>query len=140
MRHGCVSFFSAHYLLSEGVVLAPHGDELAEMVRAEDGGVPGEVVEAVHDDGDDDVEHDEGAEEDEADEVGDGQVVAARLLGRVGQLGRRVVLDGQRVARPPRHARVHDLGPRLARRSPVKEEGRKGRRLKRYQIFPQNPF
>ena len=124
MRIGCVSFFSAHYLLSEGVVLAPHGDELAEMVRAEDGGVPGEVVEAVHDDGDDDVEHDEGAEEDEADEVGDGQVVAARLLGRVGQLGRRVVLDGQWVARPPRHARVHDLGPRLARRSPAKEEGR----------------
>jgi hypothetical protein len=39
------------------------------VVRAQDGAVPGQVVEAVHDDGDDDVEHDEGAEEDEGDEV-----------------------------------------------------------------------
>ena len=111
------------HLLSEGVVLAPHGDELAEMVGSEDGGVPGEVVEAVHDDGDDDVEHDEGAEEDEGDEVGDGQVVAARLLD--GHAGGGVVRDGHGVAGTALHAGVHYLGPRLSRRSPggKKEEG-----------------
>ena len=101
-------------LLSEGVVLAPHGDELAEMVGSEDGGVPGEVVEAVHDDGDDDVEHDEGAEEDEGDEVGDGEVVAARLLDR--DAGGGVVGDGRGVAGTALQARVHYLGPRLSRR------------------------
>ena len=39
------------------------------MVGAEDGAVSGEVVEAVHDDGDDDVQHDERTQEDERHEV-----------------------------------------------------------------------
>ena len=39
------------------------------MVGAQDGGVPGQVVEVVHDDGHEQVEHDEAAEEDEGDEV-----------------------------------------------------------------------
>ena len=47
--------------LCAGVVLCPDADELVEVVRAEDGGVPGEVVEVVHDDGHEEVEHDEGA-------------------------------------------------------------------------------
>ena len=36
------------YLLSAGVVFAPGGDELGEVVGAEDGGVPGQVVETVN--------------------------------------------------------------------------------------------
>ena len=44
------------------------------MVGAQDGRVSRQVVEAVHDDGDDDVQHDEGAEEDEGDEVEVGHV------------------------------------------------------------------
>ena len=47
--------------LCAGVVLGPDADELVEVVRAEDGGVPGEVVEVVHDDRHEEVEHDEGA-------------------------------------------------------------------------------
>jgi hypothetical protein len=35
-------------LLSAWVVLAPGGDELGEVVGPEDGGVPGQVVEAKH--------------------------------------------------------------------------------------------
>ena len=58
-----------NYSLCARVVLCPDADELVEVMRAEDGGVPGEVVEVVHDDGDEEVEHDEGAEENEGDEV-----------------------------------------------------------------------
>ena len=47
------------------------------MVRAEDGGVSGEVVKVVHDDGHEQVDHDEGAEEDEADKVEIGGVASA---------------------------------------------------------------
>ena len=50
------------------------------MVRAEDGGVSGEVVEAVGDDGHHDVQHDEGAQEDEGDEVDVGHGRPAPLL------------------------------------------------------------
>ena len=54
---------------SAGVEVRPCGDELAEVVGAEDGGVPRQVVEVVHDHRHEQVEHDEGAEEDEGDEV-----------------------------------------------------------------------
>ena len=84
-------------------------------MRAEDGGVAGEVVEAVHDDGHHDVEHDEGAEEDEGDEVEVGHVRAALLVRVDGPARRDVELDGARVARPARDARHHDVRPRLAR-------------------------
>ena len=86
------------------------------MVRAEDGGVPGEVVEVVHDDGDEEVEHDEGAEEDEADEVGVGHHGAA--AGVLEDAGSAVVLPGGRVARLVVPAVQHDVGPTLARRTP----------------------
>ena len=66
---------------SAGVEVRPCGDELAQVVGAEDGGVAGEVVEVVHDDGHEEVEHDEATEEDEADEVDVGHVRAAGLLG-----------------------------------------------------------
>ena len=75
----CDFFFCVSLSLSRSarVVDGPDGDELAQVVRAQDGGVPGEVVEVVHDDGHEQVEHDEGAEEDEGDEVDVGQVGAA---------------------------------------------------------------
>ena len=47
---------------------------------AEDGGVPGQVVEVVHDDGHEQVDHDEAAEENEGDEVEVGGVAATGLL------------------------------------------------------------
>ena len=64
-------------LHSTGVELCPGGYELPQVVGAEDGGVPGQVVEVVHDDGHEQVEHQEAAEEDEGDEEGVGEVGAA---------------------------------------------------------------
>ena len=43
-------------------------------------GVPGEVVEVVHDHSHKEVEHEEAAEEDEGDEVGVGEVRTATLF------------------------------------------------------------
>ena len=65
--------------LGVGVVLGPEVHELAEVVRPEDRPVAGEVVEVVHDDGDEEVEHKEGAHHEEADEEGVGHVGAAAL-------------------------------------------------------------
>ena len=108
---------------SAGVEVRPCGDELAQVVGAEDGGVAGEVVEVVHDDGHEEVDHDEAAEEDEADEVEVGGVAAAALLG-VEQLARGVVARvALLVARPPALARQHDVRPRLARRAPASRPG-----------------
>ena len=50
------------------------------MVGPEDGGVPREVVEVVHDDGHKKVQHDEGAEEDEGHKVDVRHVAAAGLI------------------------------------------------------------
>ena len=69
------------YLLSQGIVFAPHSNELGQMVTTQNGTVPCEVIETVHDDGDHDVQHDEAAQEDEGDVVGVGDVIAARLIG-----------------------------------------------------------
>ena len=60
-------------LRSARVVLGPDGDELSQVVRPENGRVPGQVVEVVHDDGHEEVEHDERAQEDEGDKVDVGQ-------------------------------------------------------------------
>ena len=49
------------------------------MVSAKDWRVPGQVIEVVHDDSHEQVEHKEGAKEDERDEVGVGHVGAASL-------------------------------------------------------------
>ena len=58
------------------VVLRPEVDKLPEMVRAEDGPVPGQVVEVVHDDGDKQVEDQEGTNNKEADEERVGHIGA----------------------------------------------------------------
>ncbi len=63
--------------LGVGVVLGPEGDELPQVVEPEDGPVPGQVVEVVHDDGNKEVQHEEGADDEKADEVGVGKVCAA---------------------------------------------------------------
>lgn len=59
------------------IVLGPDPDELVEMVRAQDRRVAGEIIEVVHDDGDEEVQHEERAEEDERHEVDVGDVGAA---------------------------------------------------------------
>ena len=56
------------------VVLGPERDELPQVVGAQDGPVPRQVVEVVHDDGHEEVEDKEGAEDEEADEVNVGKV------------------------------------------------------------------
>ena len=74
------------------VVLRPEVDELPQVVRAQDGPVPGEVVEVVHDDGNKQVEYKEGAHNEEADEERVGHVGAATsLLTSIIRLG---VTDG----------------------------------------------
>jgi hypothetical protein len=47
------------------------------MMEAQDGPVPCQVVKVVHDDGHKEVENEEGADDEEADEVGVGKVGAA---------------------------------------------------------------
>ena len=62
------------------VVLRPQTDELIQVVRAQDGPVPRQVVEVVHDDGHEEVEDEEGTEDEEGDEVNVGKVRAAARL------------------------------------------------------------
>ena len=57
------------HLLSTGVVLGPDSDELVQVVGAQDGAVSGEVVKVVHDDGHEQVEHQEGAKENEGNKI-----------------------------------------------------------------------
>ena len=61
------------------VILRPEDDKLAEMVRTEDGPVTSEVIKVVHDDGDEEVEHQEGTDDEEADEVDVGKVAPTPL-------------------------------------------------------------
>ena len=63
------------------IVLRPESDELPQVVGAQDGPVPRQVVEVVHDDGHEEVEDEEGTEDEEADEVNVGKVGAAPRLG-----------------------------------------------------------
>ena len=62
------------------VVFAPEMYKLGKMVGTKDGPIPGEVVKVVHDDGNEEVEDEEGANDEEADEVGIGNVGAAPSL------------------------------------------------------------
>ena len=69
--------------LGVGVILGPEVHELAEVVRPEDGPVAGEVVEVVHDDSHEQVEDEEAAHDEEADEVDVGDIIAAALTIRI---------------------------------------------------------
>ena len=62
------------------VVLRPEDDKLAEMVRTQDGPVASEVIKVVHDDGNEEVEHQEGTDDEEADEVDIRKVASAAFL------------------------------------------------------------
>ncbi len=70
-------FYCLRPCLGVGVVLGPECDELPQVVEPKDGPVPGQVVEVVHDDGHKEVQHEEGADDEETDEVGVGKVGAA---------------------------------------------------------------
>ena len=68
-------------------------------MRAEDGGIASQVVKVVHDDGHEEIEHDERTEKDERDEIEVGEIRAAVLV-RVQEFSRRlVVLEGHFIAR-----------------------------------------
>ena len=115
LQHWILRCYCFH-LLSQRVELAPHRDELAEMVRSQDGGVPGQVVKAVHDDGHHDVEHDEGAEEDEGDKVEVGPLGPTRGLHDLAR--GRVDGEGEVIARTTLDAGHHDVRPSLAGGAP----------------------
>ena len=51
------SYNKNKFLLCTRIVFSPDSDELVEMVRAQDGRVSGQVVEVVHDDGHEQVQH-----------------------------------------------------------------------------------
>ena len=71
------------------------------MVGPEDGGVPREVIEVIHDDGHKQVQHDEGAEEYKGHKVDVGHVAAAGLVGVEEQPGGLVPLVSSVVTRSP---------------------------------------
>ena len=89
-------------LHSTGIKVRPCSDELPEMMGPEDGRVPREVVEVVHDDGHKKVQHDEGAEEDEGHKVDVRDVRAAGLVGIKEQARGLVPLVSSLVTRSPR--------------------------------------
>ena len=60
--------------LGIGIVFAPQMNKLGKMVGTKDGPVPREVVKVVHDDRNEEVENEEGAHNEEADEVRVGNV------------------------------------------------------------------
>ena len=78
---------------------------------AKDGRVAREIVEAVHDDSDDNVEHNEAAEEDERDEVKVSDVGAASLVGVDLKAGGLVDLMGAFITGSARDAGHHDIRP-----------------------------
>ncbi len=90
------------------------------MVSPEDGGVPGEVIKVVHDDRHKEVEHEEGAEEDEGDKVHVGEVGAAGLF--VVLPRGRVEGEAERVALSTGLTGQHDAGPGLARSASGREK------------------
>ena len=67
-------------LRSTRIKISPSCYELSQVVRAQYGRVSGEVVKVVHDDSHEQVQHDEGAEEDERDEVDVRHVRATSLF------------------------------------------------------------
>ena len=66
--------------LGVGIVLTPEVNKFREVVGPKNGPVPSQVVKVVHDDSDEEVEHEEGTDNKEADEVGVGNVRATAAL------------------------------------------------------------
>ena len=97
------------------------------------GGVPGKVVKVVHDDGDEQVEHNEGAEKNERDKVDVGNIRAASLVGveqlAVARALRLVPFIRFLVAGATGQSGQHDLRPGLASgASAVHKDGESGQR------------
>ena len=82
-------------------------------MSSQDGGVSGEVVEVVHDDSHEQVEHQEAAEEDKGDKEEVGDVAAAHLVW-LQQLPRGgVPLDSSGITDLPCSTSQHDVRPGL---------------------------
>lgn len=82
------------------IVLAPKANKLIQVVRAQDGPISRQIVEVVHDDSDEQIENEEGANDEKGDEVGISKVRSApgRIAGVLGSLvtdDLRVFLAGQ---------------------------------------------
>jgi len=75
-----VLFIESPDLLSKWVIFTPHWNEFTEMVRAKNWTITGQVVEAVHDDGNNNIEHDKGAEKYERHKVEVGHVWTTGLV------------------------------------------------------------
>ena len=70
--------------LGIGIVFAPQMNKLGKMVGTKDGPIPCKVVKVVHDDSNEEVEDEEGADNEEADEVRVGNIRAtSSLLARI---------------------------------------------------------
>lgn len=87
------------------IVFGPDPDELVEMMGAQDRRVPREIIEIVHDNGDEQIQHEERTEEDERHEIGVGEVGAATLG--------LVLLVGLLVAELALRAGQHNVRPSL---------------------------
>jgi len=77
------------------------------MMRAENRGITSEIIEIVHNDSDEKIQHKEGTEEDEGHKVDVGNVGAARVF-------RVLVLAGLRITWPTGTTGQHDCLPGLA--------------------------
>ena len=88
------------------------------MVGPKNWAVPGQVVEAVHNNGHHNVQHDERTEEDEGHKIEIGHVRAASLVGLDPVTRRLVDFVSSLVAFPARDARHHYVGPGLTSGTP----------------------
>ena len=101
-----------------GVVLGPQADKLVQVVGTQDGPVPGQVVKVVHDDGDEQVEDEEGAHDEEGDEVRVSKVRSASLVGGPLSVVRPLITFHVWMF----STRQHDLLPGLASGGPEEHE------------------
>ena len=68
-------------LLCTWVVFCPYSNKLVQMVSAQNGRVTGEVIKVVHDDSNEQVQHEEGAKENEGHKIGVGHLGSASFFG-----------------------------------------------------------
>jgi hypothetical protein len=109
-----IQMFDATF--SVGIVLGPETYELLQMMRTEDTPVSRQVIEVVHDDGDEQVDDEKRAEHEERDEIRIGEVDAANVSRTVVLVvvGLRIALDLFAI-----RAGQHDLLPCFARRCAI---------------------
>ena len=81
---------------------------------SENGGIACQVIEVVHDDSHEKIEHEEGTEEDEGDKVKIGDVRTAGFVGGQGFARRLIVLVRTGITGAAGLAGQHDIRPSLA--------------------------